>query len=107
MSQEKSNDNYDLASDLDGAPETQSIKASSTSYRRKKMTLNINWDEIAGQWKQLAGEAKKQWGSLTDDELTEINGDREVLSGKIQEKYGIAREYANNQIDKWASKLKV
>jgi len=68
--------------------------------------MAINWDEIAGKWKQLGGEAKKQWGKLTDDELTEINGDREILSGKIQEKYGIAKEHADTQIDKWVEKMK-
>lgn len=66
----------------------------------------INWNEIAGKWKQLGGEVKKQWGKLTDDELTEINGNREILSGKIQEKYGIAKEYADSQIDKWVEKMK-
>jgi uncharacterized protein YjbJ (UPF0337 family) len=44
---------------------------------------------------------------LTDDELMQANGRREVLAGKIQEKYGIAKEAANKQIDDWASKLKV
>ncbi len=68
--------------------------------------MAINWNEIAGKWKQLGGEVKKQWGKLTDDELTEINGDREILSGKIQEKYGIAKQYADTQIDKWADKMK-
>lgn len=68
--------------------------------------MAINWNEIAGKWKQLGGEVKKQWGKLTDDELTEINGDREILSGKIQEKYGIAKQYADTQIDKWAEKMK-
>lgn len=71
------------------------------------MAILMNWDEIAGKWKQVSGEVKKQWGRLTDDELLEINGDREILSGKIQEKYGIAKEHANSQIDKWADKLKV
>lgn len=107
MSQDKASDKNDLALEVNEANEPQTITGKSTSYRRKKMATIINWDEIAGKWKQFSGEAKKQWGSLTDDELTEINGDREVLAGKIQEKYGIAKEHANNQIDKWASKLKV
>jgi uncharacterized protein YjbJ (UPF0337 family) len=65
------------------------------------------WDQIAGKWKQLSGEVKKQWGDLTDDELLEIQGNRDILAGKIQEKYGIAKEEANRQIDAWAEKLKV
>lgn len=68
--------------------------------------MTINWDTIAGQWKQHVGEAKKRWGDLTDDELLEIKGNRDVLAGKLQEKYGIAKEDANKQIDDWADKLK-
>jgi len=68
--------------------------------------MAINWDQIAGKWKQLGGEAKRQWGKLTDDELIEIAGDRDILSGKIQEKYGIAKEHADIQVDRWADQLK-
>lgn len=64
------------------------------------------WDQIAGKWKQATGEVKKQWGDLTDDELMEINGNRDILAGKIQERYGVAKEEANRQIDEWADKLK-
>jgi uncharacterized protein YjbJ (UPF0337 family) len=66
-----------------------------------------NWDKVAGQWKQITGEAKKKWGKLTDDELMQINGSRDILAGKLQEKYGIAKEQANKQIDDWASKMKM
>jgi uncharacterized protein YjbJ (UPF0337 family) len=64
------------------------------------------WDQIAGKWKQATGEVKKQWGDLTDDELLEINGNRDILAGKIQERYGVAKEEANRQIDEWANELK-
>ena len=64
------------------------------------------WEQVAGKWKQFSGEVKKQWGKLTDDELMQINGNRDILAGKLQEKYGIAKEQANKQIDEWASKLK-
>jgi uncharacterized protein YjbJ (UPF0337 family) len=66
-----------------------------------------NWEQIAGQWKQVRGEAKKKWGALTDDELMQVDGNRDILAGKIQEKYGIAGEDVNKQIDEWAAKLKV
>ena len=64
------------------------------------------WDQIAGNWKQVRGEARKQWGKLTDDDLEHARGQRDVLAGKIQERYGIAKEEANRQIDTWANKLK-
>ncbi|MDZ4671510.1 MAG: CsbD family protein [Phototrophicales bacterium] len=71
-----------------------------------KPTKSATWDKIAGQWKQFSGDIKKRWGDLTDDEMMEINGNREVLAGKIQERYGIAREEANKQIDEWQDEVK-
>jgi len=64
------------------------------------------WDQIEGSWKQVRGEARKAWGKLTDDELEEIRGRRDILAGKVQQHYGIAKEEANRQIDEWANKLK-
>jgi uncharacterized protein YjbJ (UPF0337 family) len=74
----------------------------------KEMTIDhtTNWEQIAGKWKQVKGKARKQWGKLTDDELMQIDGNRDVLAGKIQEKYGIAQEEAQQQIDEWAAQLK-
>lgn len=59
------------------------------------------WDRIAGNWKQFWGDAKAKWGDLTDDEWLEINGNREKLEGKLQERYGIAKDEARRQIDEW------
>jgi len=61
----------------------------------------MNWDRIEGNWKQLTGKAKVQWGKLTDDDLDVIAGQREQLSGKLQERYGIAKDEAEQQIDIW------
>ena len=69
------------------------------------MTQIKNWELVAGKWKQFSGQVKKKWGNLSDDELMQVNGRRDILVGKIQEKYGIAREEANKQIDEWISKL--
>ena len=64
----------------------------------------MNWDIIEGKWKQLKGSAKENWGKLTDDELDQAAGNRDTLVGKIQEKYGVARDEAEKQVDEWASK---
>ena len=61
----------------------------------------MNSDELKGKWKQLKGSAKQQWGKLTDDELTEIEGSQDKLIGKIQEKYGVARDEAERQVKNW------
>ncbi|MEE2859256.1 MAG: CsbD family protein [Paracoccus sp. (in: a-proteobacteria)] len=59
----------------------------------------MNWDIIQGKWKQLKGAAKEKWGELTDDELDQIDGDKDRLAGKLQEKYGWTKADADRQID--------
>jgi uncharacterized protein YjbJ (UPF0337 family) len=61
----------------------------------------MNEDILKGQWKQLQGKARQQWGKLTDDDVTLIKGDRDVLLGKIQERYGRTREEAARAVDDW------
>ena len=58
----------------------------------------MNWDTVAGNWKQYQGKVKTQWGKLTDDQLDVIAGKRVELSGKIQEAYGITQDQAEQQI---------
>lgn len=64
----------------------------------------MNWDRIQGQWKQVAGKAKEQWGKLTDDDLDVVGGRREQFVGKIQERYGIAKDEAERQLADWQRK---
>ncbi len=64
------------------------------------------WDQIAGSWKQVQGQVRKQWGKLTDDDMEQIRGQRDILAGRIQQRYGITKEEANKQIDQWADRLK-
>ena len=54
--------------------------------------------ELAGKWKQIRGKAKAQWGKLTDDDLDRIDGNREQLIGKVQEKYGKGRAAAEKEV---------
>lgn len=62
----------------------------------------MNWDIIKGNWKQVKGAAKSKWGELTDDEIDKAEGDRERLAGLIQERYGVAKDEAERQIDEFA-----
>ena len=64
----------------------------------------MNWDRIQGNWKQVAGKAKAQWGKLTDDDLDVVAGRREQLAGRIQERYGIAKDEVEKQISEWELK---
>jgi uncharacterized protein YjbJ (UPF0337 family) len=61
----------------------------------------MNWDQVGGKWKQMKGSVKEKWGKLTDDDLDIIAGKRDKLIGKLQERYGIAKEEAERQSDEW------
>jgi uncharacterized protein YjbJ (UPF0337 family) len=64
----------------------------------------MNWDQVQGNWKQVKGKVKEQWGKLTDDDLTLANGQRDVLTGRLQERYGIAKEEAERQLDEFCER---
>jgi uncharacterized protein YjbJ (UPF0337 family) len=61
----------------------------------------MNWDRIEGNWKQIKGKVKAQWGDLTDDDLDVVAGRRDQLAGKVQERYGIAKDEAERQVASW------
>ena len=61
----------------------------------------MNWDIAEGNWKQLKGKVKEQWADLTDDDLTKIEGRRDQLVGRVQERYGIAKDEAEKQVKAW------
>ncbi len=58
----------------------------------------MNWDIIEGKWDQAKGAIKKKWGELTDDEITQMNGERDKIAGKLQEKYGWTKEQAEREL---------
>jgi len=59
----------------------------------------MNWDQVEGNWKQFKGKVRSKWGMLTNDELDVIQGRRDQLIGKIQERYGLEREQAEKEVD--------
>jgi len=61
----------------------------------------MNKDRIEGNWKQLKGKVKQQWGKLTDDDIDQIEGNYEILSGRLQEAYGLSKEDADKRIEEW------
>lgn len=60
----------------------------------------MNQDVIEGKWKQIRGEVKKWWGQLTDDDLDTVAGNKDKLIGKLQERYGYAREKAEEELER-------
>jgi uncharacterized protein YjbJ (UPF0337 family) len=74
------------------------------SLREKEQVMN--WDQIAGNWKQVKGVVREKWGKLTDDDVDIIAGKRDILLGKIQDRHGIAREEAEKELKAWEASLK-
>lgn len=65
----------------------------------------MNWDQVEGKWTQYKGKVKEKWGKLTDDDLNVIGGKRDQLVGKLQARYGTAREEAQKQADEFVTAL--
>jgi uncharacterized protein YjbJ (UPF0337 family) len=66
----------------------------------------MNQDQASGKWKQVKGKIKEQWGKLTDDDLTVLEGNRDQLAGKVQERYGLAKEEAEKQVRTFRDRYK-
>jgi uncharacterized protein YjbJ (UPF0337 family) len=61
----------------------------------------MNTDMLKGDWTNLKGKIKEKWGKLTDDDLTVIEGKRDQIAGKLQERYGYAKEQAQKELDEF------
>ena len=67
--------------------------------------MKRKWHQIAGKWKQFSGNIKKQWGGLTNNERMMMKGNREVLAGTIQKRFGVTKSKATKQADEQAGSL--
>ena len=65
----------------------------------------MNTDTLKGQWTQLKGRVRKQWGKLTDDDVEQVRGDAEILAGKIQERYGRTKEDAHKEVERFCDSI--
>lgn len=66
----------------------------------------MNWDILEGKWAQVKGAVREKWAELTDDDVEQMTGKRDQMVGKLQEKYGVAKEEAEKMADDFASNLK-
>jgi uncharacterized protein YjbJ (UPF0337 family) len=71
----------------------------------KRTECAMDWNRIEGNWKQFKGRAKEKWGRLTDDDLDVVNGRQDQLEGKIQERYGLAKDQAKKEVEAWFKSL--
>jgi uncharacterized protein YjbJ (UPF0337 family) len=67
----------------------------------------MNEQYAKGKWKEIKGKVKEQWGELTDDEIDRIEGKRDQLLGIIQQRYGMAREDAERDIERWETRNRI
>ena len=61
----------------------------------------MNEDTLKGKWLQVKGSVRERWGKLTDDDMDQIQGGAEQLIGRVQERYGIAKDAAKREVDEW------
>ena len=64
----------------------------------------MDWNRVEGNWKEMKGKVKEQWGKLTDDDLDVIAGKQDQLEGRLQQRYGYAKDQAKKEIDDWYSR---
>jgi uncharacterized protein YjbJ (UPF0337 family) len=67
--------------------------------------MAINNDVLKGKWNQVKGDAKSRWGKLTDDDLTQAEGEYDKLVGKLQERYGYARDRAEQEVNDFMTRI--
>ena len=76
------------------------VRRATTEWNEERL---MNWDQIQGNWEQFKGKAQQQWGKLTDDDMDVIQGKRTELVGRLQERYGYAKEQAEREVDNFCN----
>lgn len=66
----------------------------------------MNADTLKGKWKEIKGGVKEQWGKLTDDDLTQVEGKEEKLLGLLQKRYGYSKEQAEEEYERFMARYK-
>jgi uncharacterized protein YjbJ (UPF0337 family) len=74
-------------------------------FENKLRRFAMNWDQVAGKWKEFKGQVKQKWGKLTDDDIEVIAGKRDQLAGKLQQRYGYAKDQAEKELDEFTRTL--
>jgi uncharacterized protein YjbJ (UPF0337 family) len=65
------------------------------------MEDEMNWELISGQWTEMKGKLRSKWGKLTDDDVEVIAGKKDVLVGRLQQRYGLDKDEAERDVDRW------
>jgi uncharacterized protein YjbJ (UPF0337 family) len=81
------------------------VVAAASEGRAGREDVAMNWDIVQGKWKQMKGEARKQWGKLTDDDWDAAAGEKDKFLGKLQERYGWTKDEAERSADEYFSRM--
>ena len=65
----------------------------------------MNWDHLSANWDQMKGKLRAKWGKLTDDDVDVIKGKRDILLGKLKERYAFEKDKAELELDDWLRQL--
>ena len=65
----------------------------------------MNWDLLEGKWQEMKGHVRSKWGKLTDDDLEAVAGKKDQLVGRLQQRYGMRRDAAENEVDSWIKQV--
>jgi uncharacterized protein YjbJ (UPF0337 family) len=63
----------------------------------------MDWDRLAGDWSNMSGKVRQQWGKLTEEDISKAGGRRDMLLERIRERYGLGPDEAEKQLEEWAS----
>ena len=74
-------------------------------FYNKRMNIKMNEHTLKGEWNQIKGSVKQKWADLTDDDLLHVEGSRDKLVGKVQERYGKTHEQAERDVDDFSRRL--
>ena len=66
----------------------------------------MNWDQVQGSWAQVKGKLREEWGKLTDQDIENIRGKKDQLIGALTQRYGIEKEKASLEVDRWVATLR-
>ncbi len=65
----------------------------------------MNWDKIEGRWTEMKGRIKSKWAKLTDDDMNLIDGKKDMLVGRLQQRYGMQKDDAEREVDRWLGQV--
>jgi uncharacterized protein YjbJ (UPF0337 family) len=81
--------------------------SSRVTAKSEKGETEMNWQQIEGKWDFAKGKIREKWGKLTDQDLAVVAGKRDQLIGRLKERYGMQKDAAEKEINRWLDDLRM